>query len=238
MGNTSGPFYLHLHSSAVLRGHRSGERRKPSETSETKKKITGKCARSEWSLNPAVSTLRGTTALQWQRCSESCQHPQGGEQQRSWLAARTTAAELWVRVLGLCPPVPAVGQRWGNTRRGYALCLCRAGHSGSAPFPFFPDGSGCAVLNGKQIPIPPSVRLCSHSWAQTPGSRHLLRFAEGFPGALKALGPLQSEPRATGRNQAEPSPAASRSPPRDGTMAAPLQCRIQRNSNLKILCCC
>lgn len=37
---------------------------------------------------------------------------------------------------------------------GWARPLCS--------LPIFPDGSGCAVLNGQQIPILPSVRLCCH----------------------------------------------------------------------------
>lgn len=37
---------------------------------------------------------------------------------------------------------------------GWAQRLCS--------LPIFPDGSGCAMLNGKQISILPSVLLCSH----------------------------------------------------------------------------
>lgn len=156
------------------------------------------CPRSKWSPSPAVYTLRGsrrTTALQWQRCSESCQHSQRGEEQRSWLAP-----EPRVRVLGLCPLVPGWDSAASRPEPGkHEQRLCPMPGLGWAQrlcsFPVFPDGSGCAMLNGKQIPILPSVLLCSHS--KRVGSKtHPLRFAEGFPWGPKAQGLLQSVPRA------------------------------------------
>lgn len=69
------------------------------------------------------------------------------------------AAEPRVRVLGLCPRVPAVGQRWLPPRAG-VITAEAATHAWA--------GLGtAALLNGKQIPILPPALLCSHRWAQT-----------------------------------------------------------------------
>lgn len=95
----------------------------------------------------------------------------GGEEQRSWLAARSHGRPRLQSPGCVCWGCALVCQRWDNAGSrpepgrheerlrpmpvlGWAQRLCS--------LLVFPDGSGCAMLNGKQIPILPSVLLCSH----------------------------------------------------------------------------